>query len=185
MKGMSVRPSEGIGKRLAMYRRLAGLSARELAERAGAGLSRGVIANIESGRKGDLTVDQLIAVSAVLGIPPSALALPVDQPKRFIRLYGQDDGSSERKTVRSWAALDWFHGGNWVLDVDDEHPNHASAMSRALVEGVRKYVSAYTASMAKASRGGQGFEGIEVELKAAEDELRRLGVDLTDFKIDE
>ena len=179
-----MRPSEGIGKRLAEYRRLAGLSARELAERAGAGLSRGVIANIESGRKADLTVDQLIAVSAVLGIPPSALALPTDQPLRFVRLYGQEDGSSERRAVRGWAALEWFHGGNWILD-DRDRPNPASAVSRAITEGVREYVKHYTAMQAKASRGGKGFEGVEAALKETEDKLRQLGVDLTEYKIDE
>ncbi|MGO1266913.1 MAG: helix-turn-helix domain-containing protein [Microbacterium gubbeenense] len=183
---MSVRPSEGIGQRLAEYRRLAGISARELAERAGAGLSRGVIANIESGRKADLTVDQLIAVSAVLGIPPSALALPIDQPKRFVRLFGQDDDSAERRTLRSWAALEWFHGGLWALNAGEDQPNHhASTVSLAIIEGVRQYVIAYTAAQAKSDRGGEGFEGIEDELKEAEDALRKLGVDLSDFKIDE
>ncbi|QPZ39522.1 helix-turn-helix domain-containing protein [Paramicrobacterium chengjingii] len=181
---MSVLPSEGIGKRLAEYRRLAGLSARELAERAGAGLSRGVIANIESGRKADLTVDQLIAVCAVLGIPPSALALPVDQPKRFVRLSGQNADSVERRTVRSWAALEWFHGGNWVLDSDDGRPNAASTLSRAIAEGVREYVKYHVASAANIGHGTE-LENIEKGLKEAEENLRKLGVDLTDYKIDE
>lgn len=174
---MSVKPSEGIGSRLAQYRRLAGLSARELAEQAGAGLSRGVIANIESGRKRDLTVDQLIAVCHVLGVQPAALALPIEQPMRFVRMSGQEDGSSHRTALRSWAAAEWFQGYQRFRAGDDDAPNPAGALSQAILNGVRKYVAEYLAS----DMGRKPSE----DLHEAEAALQALGIDLTPFKIDE
>ncbi|MCC2032182.1 helix-turn-helix domain-containing protein [Microbacterium allomyrinae] len=69
---------ETIGKRLARYRKLAGFSAHELAERAG--LTRSVIANIENNRRTDITVSEVIALSQALDVPPLVLMLPVDRP---------------------------------------------------------------------------------------------------------
>jgi hypothetical protein len=57
-----------------------------------------------------MTVDQLIALSAVLGIPPAALALPVDEPNRFVRLTGQATFDASRIAVRASEAVRWFNG---------------------------------------------------------------------------
>lgn len=98
-------PSAGLGARLAQYRKLAGLSARELSEALGGELSRGVIANIESGRKTDVTVDQLLALSWALGVPPAALALPLENPYEALHLTA---GDSAQETVAT--LLPWFEG---------------------------------------------------------------------------
>lgn len=105
---MTQRPSEGIGKRLAKYRKLAGLSAQGLSDRLAGEMSRGVIANIESGRKQDLTVDQLVMLSAALGIPPVVLALPVEEPEAMVRVIGMEQYAAERHSVRSHLLISWF-----------------------------------------------------------------------------
>ena len=64
-----------LGNRVAEYRKLGGLSAQDLADQAGAGLSRSVIANLESGRKADLPSAQVTAIAWALGISPIALLL--------------------------------------------------------------------------------------------------------------
>lgn len=53
-------------KQLPWRRAIANMSAQQLADAAGNGLTRAVIANIESGRKEGMTVDQLIAVCKAL-----------------------------------------------------------------------------------------------------------------------
>ena len=55
-------------KRLPGFRRIAGLSARELADKAGNGLTRGIIANIESGRVNRVSIDHVIAIATALDI---------------------------------------------------------------------------------------------------------------------
>lgn len=181
MRHMSVRPSDEIGARLAKYRQLAGISARELAEQAGCGLSRGVIANIESGRKRDITVDQLIALASVLGIPPAMLALPADQPLRFVRVAGIEDDSSSRRTMRVWAAIEWFNGEMGK----PEQSNSASVFAHALKRGIRAYVRDFVALQQTRSKESDLLLELEADLRRSEEELEQLGIDLTEYKIDE
>jgi transcriptional regulator with XRE-family HTH domain len=70
---MSDNDTSSIGLNVAKYRKVAKISAEELAVKAGRGLTRSIIANLENGRKSDLGVNQLIAVADVLGVAPDAL----------------------------------------------------------------------------------------------------------------
>lgn len=63
----------GIGRRIAQYRKINGMTADELSKASGNGLTRAVIANIETGRKTSLSVAELFALSVALGVPPTAL----------------------------------------------------------------------------------------------------------------
>lgn len=170
---MTIRASDQIGKRIADYRRLAGLSARELAERAGTGLTRGVIANLESGRKSDLTVDQLLAISATLGVPPMALALPIDRPFEHIDI---SDGTVAR-TAPTWVAREWM-----------QHPDSAAAfamgdtkataVARQILRMTREYVDGQKAlHLAEAKRAPDAQERRAV-LEDLANDLRALGVNL-------
>lgn len=47
-----------------------GLSAQQVADRSGGVLTRGVIANLESGRKYSVTVLELLALATALDVPP-------------------------------------------------------------------------------------------------------------------
>lgn len=69
-----------LGINIARYRKAEGLSAAELAELAGEGLSRSVIANLESGRKDDVSVKQLIALSNALRVMPPLLVADLFNP---------------------------------------------------------------------------------------------------------
>lgn len=77
MPGQSVSP---IGMNVARYRKAEGISAAELAEKAGEGLTRSVIANLENGRKDDVSVKQLMAISFALHVPPALLVADVFRP---------------------------------------------------------------------------------------------------------
>lgn len=61
-------------KQLPWRRAELGMSARELAEVAGEGLTRAVIANIESGRKASVTFEQFLALCKALKANPLDLS---------------------------------------------------------------------------------------------------------------
>lgn len=162
-------PSDGLGERIARYRRLAGISARELAEQAGRGLSRGIIANIESGRKTDITVDQLLAIAIVLGVPPFALALPIESPMRQVKL------SNGTKTVSApvWVASEWLRelgpGQQYVF------PTAASGVSRTVLRMIADYLD----MLREATAGRVPRSEALRELRQRADELRAAGIDIT------
>lgn len=187
---MSERPSAGIGKRIAQYRKLAGLSARELSEKLGGELSRGVIANIESGRKTDVTVDQLVSLAWALGVPPVVLALPVDEPYKFVRV---NDDPMNRQMTRAFNMMAWFQNERSLLEGGfmnmPETP--AGAVAQETISAVRDYPrlqqSARTAQSLLAEGKIEASEARvrEVDLLIHERYLRQLGVSLKIFKVDE
>jgi len=174
----AAKPSNGIGQRLARFRKLSGLSARELAEAAGNGLTRGVIANIESGRKIDVSVDQLIAISSALGIPPVVLALPIDRPFSFVRLSELDTSPA----VRVINAIEWFQGLEFVFQ-RGALSEDAAEIAGSIIRGVREYaihVNQLESYRAKASIVTEsGLAERESRIADLQASLERLQVDLT------
>ncbi len=169
---------------------MAGYSARELSELAGCGLTRGVIANIESGRKTDITVDQLIALAAVLAIPPAALALPVDEPYRFVRM---SDGEHQRIVNRAHDMIDWFEGsGTWFKTTSpllQDNPSTRFATER--IVKMREYIQLdrrVERLKLKVEAGEIGQSVVDdalQELSALRRDLQQLEVDLTVYTIDD
>lgn len=75
----SARLSRAIGTKLALLRR--GLSAQDLADRTAAlghPVARGVIANLENGRRASVNVADVYALAAALGVPPRELLIPTE-----------------------------------------------------------------------------------------------------------
>lgn len=70
----------GIGRRIAHYRKLNGWSARQLAENTDGAITRDTIANIENGRRADLTVRQLLGIALALRVPPTVLLTDLQHP---------------------------------------------------------------------------------------------------------
>lgn len=66
------------GHRLKMIRKSRGLSAESLSRRVNGILTRSVIANLENGRKADLTVSELLAVAGALGVAAYEIAPELD-----------------------------------------------------------------------------------------------------------
>lgn len=71
-----------LGKRLARYRKAAGYTTVEALAAAipGHWISKGTITNIEVGRKADITIQELIALSRAIGVTPLALVCDLEQP---------------------------------------------------------------------------------------------------------
>jgi transcriptional regulator with XRE-family HTH domain len=70
----------GIGKRIARYRALNGWSAQQLASNTDGAISRDSIANIESGRRADMSLQQFLAIALALRVPPTALLVDLERP---------------------------------------------------------------------------------------------------------
>lgn len=85
-----------VGRRLAAYRKWRGLTAEQLAESIPSeAVTRGVIANVESGRKRDLTATELMLVASGLDISPIALLVDLDRPFDLVEASGLAASYSE------------------------------------------------------------------------------------------
>ncbi|PPH30518.1 helix-turn-helix domain-containing protein [Rathayibacter sp. AY1F9] len=135
-----------IGRTVARYRKLAKLSGEALAIAAGEGLTRSIVANLENGRKRDLTVMQWIAIARVLDVPPSALLVDYETPNaapdfalpaRRAMVWDSRTGiGAERdQPVVMAAALTWLHGESR----GDERDRPASAASYGLLQTINSW----------------------------------------------
>jgi len=185
-----------VGKRLAKYRRLANLSAQQLSDRIGGELSRGVIANIESGRKTDLTIDQLISLAWALEVPFVALALPIDEPFRWIRvLEGQSPEDDNAVKVQSMRAAELM---GWMLTNPEPFSRERAgklspggALARSIIRSLRELSAIQAGVVSLAQKVAQDPEYQDVLDERLEEQqqvlahLTELGVDLNSYKIDE
>lgn len=99
-----------VGERIAHYRKMVGMSAQALAD--AAGLTRAIITNIESGRRSDPTVSQLIAIAATLGVSPADLVFDLRDPYAYVEL-------APDRVAAQWLARDWFGGARNLTEVTD------------------------------------------------------------------
>ena len=85
-----------IGKRIADYRKFGKIgTAADLAARIpNPKVTASVIQNIESGRKADLSVSQLLDIAMGLGVSPLVLLVPVGSPFQQVDLSGVGDDVS-------------------------------------------------------------------------------------------
>lgn len=185
---------------MAHYRKLEGLSAEALARRAGAGLTRSVIANLENDRKNDVTVNQLLALSSALGIPPVALAVDLSTPfgRVDVRDVQPEDApwagegvTGVKHAMVGWVAIDWFAG---LASPPLANRTSAGGEAYSMLDHLRdfKRLSQYEAriSIARqdiANNDADPDRVAQIEAEAKEvrnfvqlsrDRLKRLGVDL-------
>jgi transcriptional regulator with XRE-family HTH domain len=98
-----------LGKRIAKYRRENGWSMDELAERTGLQIKRDVIANIENGRKKDLSVNQLILLAAALEVSPAAILVDIMKPgdRSSVQVMSTE---GQLEALTNWQSLQWIAG---------------------------------------------------------------------------
>jgi len=199
-----------VGRNVARYRKLAKISADELANRAGNGLTRSIIANLETGRKNDITVNQLVAISVAVGIPPFAFLVDLFDPsgKPDFDLAAANGGQETTRDggqflYRNFEALKWMTGQmspgrsdrngaqSAFADIFNAQRDYASAFDQwyrltAALEGTRAAIAAETEE-ATARRGTDELDYLEEgailayeSLLSSIDRLRDLGVDLSE-----
>lgn len=98
-------PVAEVASRVAELRRDKGWNAQEFVDRCMAGgldrMTTSVLANLETGRRGYVTVDELLTFAAVLDVPPVALWLPLDVDTFAV---------TPAMTVPPWRVLRWVRG---------------------------------------------------------------------------
>lgn len=86
------RLSQGIAAEVRRHRKARGLSAQQLADRCAElgvdSLPRTVIANLENGRRGNVTVAELLVLAEALSVPAAALVFPVGYVDQVEHLPG-------------------------------------------------------------------------------------------------
>lgn len=101
----TVTPTEHFAKAVKVFRRRKDWSQPELAQRcAAAGLdwNRSIVANVEAGRRDSVSIQELLTLAFVLGVPPALLLFPVGSPVAVEVMPG--------KAAPPWDALRWFAG---------------------------------------------------------------------------
>ena len=133
---------QGIGQRIAGYRKVAGLkTAKDLADAIpNPKVTASVIQNIESGRKSDISVSQLLDISKALGISPLFLIVRIGSPFAKVDLANVGDDVANMTS----AEVDrWFSESE---PAETEHAALATGMLRRLREMGRD-VTTYRAMM--------------------------------------
>lgn len=77
-------PQPGLGQRIAYYRKLNGWSAERLAQEAGEGVTRAILAQLEAGRRDSVSLQQFMAICLALAVPPAALLADPLHPARLV-----------------------------------------------------------------------------------------------------
>lgn len=93
-----------MGRRIARYRKLNGLTAAELANRAGADLTREIVAKIETGNRPNISFRQVLAIAWELGVPPVALIADIEKPFRPSEFKLPDGTVLSVQEVMQWFA---------------------------------------------------------------------------------
>lgn len=113
--------SAAVAANVRRVRKGRGLTVYELAEQltlSGYAIAASAISKIERGER-QVTVDDLVALSCTLGVPPSALLLPMDDdPGHSIELTGGG-------TVPADVAWDWLDGQRPRLRFPERDPEGA------------------------------------------------------------
>lgn len=102
-----IKKADSIGRRIAHYRKVLGFSnAKDLAEKIGnPKISHAVISNIESGRRSDPSISEVIEIARGLGISPLFLLAPVMRPTASVDLANTNAQISE---TSSEEFIRWF-----------------------------------------------------------------------------
>lgn len=159
---MSFFDGPAIGKRVTRYRKMNGWTMEELADRTSADIAKigkGVIANIETGRKVDVSVGQLISLASALSIPPVAL---------MIDLEDMSDGQGVvvgGVRARDDALFGWITGAWPIPEHEDDLPAKRDVDRK--IDALHDYISAHR----RANDGPQSIEEDQQLLDAANAKL--------------
>jgi transcriptional regulator with XRE-family HTH domain len=125
----SARFSRTIAQEVRRHRTARGMSAQQLADAVtglGGDLPRTVISNLENGRRGNVSVAEVVLIAAALEVPPIALVFPVGYQEQVEHLPGQ--------TVTPLEAADWWNGEradeDWALTLIRRHRRLESQIRR-------------------------------------------------------
>jgi transcriptional regulator with XRE-family HTH domain len=106
-------PIAGIGRRVAEYRKRNNWSAQRLADNTDGVVSRSTIANLESGRRRDLGLQQFLALCLALRVPPVALLVDLHDPLTASQVIFPGTAPAPLEPSAPQAALARWLDGDW------------------------------------------------------------------------
>ena len=198
---MTDTPQPSIGRRVASYRKLMGFdTAKQLAEAIpNDKMTASVIQNIESGRKADLSVSQLLDISKGLGVSPLVLLAPIGRPFSKIDLPNVSDDVASM-TVHEFD--EWSTMGSEVQPGESDQQMSLRRVvnyTRRLIRAVEEWKKASVDTDLRAepfeyeaeSEDGTSFttthdpsSGAWMRLQAAESDVRTLSTYLNSYNVD-
>lgn len=113
-----------LGRRIAAYRKLDGLTAKQLAEMVGNGLTPSTLASIESGRRKDVGVSTVVGIAYALRIPLISLLFPLESPESNIGA-DHDTGTVQKN-------IGWILGGK-----HDPSDDAAMILANSVISALR------------------------------------------------
>lgn len=161
--------SATIAREVRRHRQARGMSAQQLADKCaevGMPLQRTVISNIENGRRGNVSVAEVLVLAAALEVPPAALIFPAGYAEAVEYLPGRAAAPLE--------AADWWHGEGAAED-------SALALARRHRELVRRIRGLYRGMWEQRIAGGSGGVGGPEE-EAAREWVRELRGQLKELR---
>ncbi|MBY6061602.1 helix-turn-helix domain-containing protein [Microbacterium esteraromaticum] len=156
-----------VGARVAAYRRLAGLTAEQLADRVGGGMTRTGIAKLETGRRVEVSTELLVQLAWALQVPPMALLFPLESPSATMVVGEQID------TVEGF--------GGWLEGVTPAGASRATAVANQVLTEYRSLSLAYSDFLASVHAGmhlrleRSAGEISEEEQEASDNQVRGAG----------
>ncbi|WP_217133815.1 helix-turn-helix domain-containing protein [Leucobacter chinensis] len=174
--------AKSVGSRVRAYRKAAGITAEQLAEIVGDGMTRTAIAKLENGHRKEISTELLVKLARALNTPPLALLLPLQEPD-----------APFFKTEAGTYTISQF--GNWALGIE-RGESHAEVVQAAghvsyrvtsafkqliidsnAVEDARKDSDGTPQESAKSQAEIQRLEGsIKLATNALSDLSQRLGL---------
>lgn len=163
------RVSTSIANEVRRIRQERGMSAQKLADRCaelGAPIPRTVLSNLENGRRGNVTVAEMLVLAAALDVPPATLVFPVGYQAAVEALPGQ--------TQPPVSAIEWLVG---LQETGDAETKKSVPLYR--FRGHERQVVALTALLAQVTwdtgkRARQELEELAVRRTLAASELNSL-----------
>lgn len=154
--GWQARLTQTVAREIRRHRDRQKLSAQQLADRTaelGMPIPRNVLANLESGRRGTVSVAEILVVAAALGVAPMELICPVGYDEQLETLPG--------RTMDPLTASRWIDG-ELVLDVSG--PKTMLRAPKAGDESGTRLAEQHAATVAE-------VEGVEAEVARCAQEL--------------
>jgi transcriptional regulator with XRE-family HTH domain len=120
-----------IGERIQAARKMRGMNAQQLANAVGnPSVTESIIANIETGRKGDLSVSQLLNIAYALQLSPTYLLAALGDPERPIDLPNVSEGIEAMTSIEfdAWISVHTTGTMTWGTATEDTERNQLKAL---------------------------------------------------------
>ena len=120
-----------IGERIQAARKMRGMNAQQLANAVGnPSVTESIIANIETGRKGDLSVSQLLNIAYALQLSPTYLLAALGDPERPIDLPNVSEGIEAMTSIEfdAWISVHTTGPMTWGTATEDTERNQLKAL---------------------------------------------------------